>query len=89
MGKLRRQVWDERNERRPRIRELSEELKQDQQSSLFLTSPKASWTPTLKQLVERAWSHDFSKRPTMQEMQIELKAELTKGVVGDQPLRSS
>jgi hypothetical protein len=80
MDKLRRLVWDERTERRPRIQVVPEELDQDQQSSLFLTSPKASWTPALKQLVERAWSHDFSKRPTMPEMEKELKAELTKGI---------
>lgn len=78
MEKLKRLVWDKNNARRPHIRVVPEELAPDEQSTLFLTSPEASWTAPLKRLVERAWSHDFIQRPTMAEMELELKAQLTK-----------
>eukprot|EP00529_Nitzschia_sp_RCC80_P036582 CAMPEP_0113511796 /NCGR_PEP_ID=MMETSP0014_2-20120614/38956_1 /TAXON_ID=2857 /ORGANISM="Nitzschia sp." /LENGTH=188 /DNA_ID=CAMNT_0000408029 /DNA_START=101 /DNA_END=667 /DNA_ORIENTATION=- /assembly_acc=CAM_ASM_000159 len=80
MEKLQLLVWDEKHARRPRIRVVFDDLETEEQSSLFLTSPKASWTESLKTLVESAWAHSISARPTMAQMEVELKRQLTSGI---------
>lgn len=79
MEKLERLVWDPEHARRPRIRMVADQ-DHARSSSLFLTSPKASWTAPMKELIERAWSAKIEERPTMEEVEQQLKSQLTGGI---------
>ncbi len=72
MHTLKQRVWNETKQRRPRIIIASDNPNHD-----VATIPQAAWTKQLKDLIERAWAHDPSKRPTMHEMETELRTELT------------
>ena len=80
LEKLQLSVWDEKHASRPPIRVVSDGLEIKERSSLFLTSPKASWTESLKTLVESAWAHSISARPSMAQIEVELKRQLTHGI---------